>query len=553
MRRGPVAPENQAPMLFRQRLTIALALLAAAAVLEGVLALWALGVADRQVQRGRVVSDIQLGFVELSASKQRLRTWVSQMQLDAGADVTQRERLQADMRNTLQRLERLARQARALDEDGAAAHAGEHLQRMDALAVLGRSLDELQAAVDEARPLVPGTDARAAWAALSRLFDISQGRDLRSLLRESIERESAAVVRERAAADASLRWMRGLWLAAAATLALAALLLGAWFTRALRQPLARLGEGAAALQRGDLQHRIRLHGADEFAAVAGSVNSMAAELQQHRQREARARHDLEALVHARTAELQGALEALQQVDARRRRLFADISHELRTPTTAIRGEAEVTLRGADKPLADYKAALQRIVATSDDLALVIDDLLTMARSDIDALALDRQPTDLRQPVAEALSQARALAYERDIRIDATLPPQPAPVQGDAARLRQLAALLLDNAVRYSRPGGVVRATLRLQPAAGGDDEPAHWLLQVADQGIGITPLELHRVFERNFRGEAARRHRADGTGLGLSIGAALARAHGGQITLQSQPGHGTTALLQLPALPKDSE
>ncbi|MFN6997382.1 MAG: ATP-binding protein, partial [Aquincola tertiaricarbonis] len=111
----------------------------------------------------------------------------------------------------------------------------------------------------------------------------------------------------------------------------------------------------------------------------------------------------------------------------------------------------------------------------------------------------------------------------------------------------------DHAVRYSHPGGVVQATLAWQPAAAGDEEPAHWLLQVADQGIGIAPLELHRVFERNFRGEAARRHRADGTGLGLGIGAALARAHGGQITLQSQPGQGTTALLRLPALPKDNE
>ena len=532
--------------MFRRRLTIALALLAAAAVLEGVVALWALGVADRQVQRGRVHSDIQLGFVEMSASKQRLRAWVSQRQMDAGADIAERDRLQADMRSTLQRLKDLAERAQVLDE-GREGSQAEHLQRQDALKVLTVTLQDLQEAVNRAGPLMPGTDGRAAWAAVSALFEVSHGRDLRTLLRESIERESVAMARERAAADATLRWMRGLWLGAAATLALGALLLGAYFTRALRQPLDRLSRGAAALQRGELQHRIHVQGADEFAVVATSVNSMAAELQQHREREARARHDLEALVHARTAELQAALETLQQVDARRRQLFADISHELRTPTTAIRGEAEVTLRGADKPLADYKTALQRIVGTSRELALVIDDLLTMARSDIDALALHRAPTDLRQPVAEALSQARALAYERDVRIDAQLPHEPAPVLGDATRLRQLVALLLDNAVRYSRSGGVVRLSLQLQPADS-DDEPAQWRLEVVDHGIGIAPAEIHRVFERHFRGEAARRHRADGTGLGLSIGAALARAHGGQITLQSPPGRGTTACLRLPVM-----
>ncbi|MBQ1764552.1 MAG: hypothetical protein IIZ92_16870, partial [Aquincola sp.] len=141
--------------MFRRRLTIALALLAAAAVLEGVVALWALGVADRQVQRGRVHSDIQLGFVEMSASKQRLRAWVSQRQMDAGADLAERDRLQADMRSTLQRLQDLAERAQVLDEgrDGSQA---EHLQRQDALKVLTVTLHDLQEAVNRAGPLMPG-------------------------------------------------------------------------------------------------------------------------------------------------------------------------------------------------------------------------------------------------------------------------------------------------------------------------------------------------------------------------------------------------------------
>jgi signal transduction histidine kinase len=117
-------------------------------------------------------------------------------------------------------------------------------------------------------------------------------------------------------------------------------------------------------------------------------------------------------VAARTAELKGALQALRQADARRRQLFADISHELRTPTTAIRGEAEITLRGRDREAAEYRAALQRIVETSRQLGAVIDDLLAMARSDIDALALARRPIDLAEPLAEALAQAAPLAAER---------------------------------------------------------------------------------------------------------------------------------------------
>jgi len=529
--------------MFRKRLTIALAVLAAAAVLECVVALWAVGVADRQVKRGRVASDIHVGFIQLSAYKHRLRTWVSQAQLNAGADPAVRDQLLTDMRRTLQRLRELSAEGLALGVGAAAP--GEYLERQEALAVLDESLGSLQRAIVAVTPLPANTDAQAAWNAVSAVFDVSQGRNLRTLIADSIARESSSVVRERDAADATLLLTRVIWMAAAATLAIAALLLAAYFTRALRRPLDQLTEGTQALQRGELAYRIPATGSDEFSVVARSVNAMAAELAVHREHEAQARHRLEELVHARTAELQSALEVLQQVDARRRQLFADISHELRTPTTAIRGEAEITLRGRDKPTEDYKSSLQRIVEISRQLTLVIDDLLTMARSDIDALSLNRRPIDLSGPLTEALAQAQAVAHERHVQVAAEPNADALPVLGDATRLRQVLMLLLDNAVRYSRPGGTVRVrTLRVQD----DSDTAHAEVQVIDQGIGIAPEELPRVFERNFRGEAARRHRADGTGLGLSIGRALARAHGGEIAIESELGRGTTVTLRLPLL-----
>jgi two-component system, OmpR family, sensor kinase len=529
--------------MFRKKLTVALLLLATAAVLEGLIAVWALGVAERHVQQGRVASDIQLGFVELSANKQRLRTWVSQIQFGPGAEQGQREKLQLDMRKTLQRLQVLSERAITLDDSEATRL--EHVRRQDSLAVLERSLTELERTVATAAPLSPGTDARDAWHALSKLFDMSQGRDLRNLIGESIAREAAAMARERAAADAALRWMRILWLGAAGTIALAALLLAAYFTRALRSPLDRLAQGALALQRGELDHRIEADGRDEFSAVSRSVNAMAAELAQHRRREAQARHQLEELVNARTGELQAALEAMQEMDSRRRQLFADISHELRTPTTVIRGEAEITLRGNDRTADDYKTVLKRIVEASSQLGFVIDDLLTMTRSDTDTLALKRQPMDLTASLVEAAEQARTLAHERNIDLQAFQPTKPLPVLGDAQRLRQLLLVLLDNAVRYSHPGGKVRTQVRR--CVNSEDIP-HCEVLVVDEGIGISSQELPHVFERNFRGEKARLHRADGSGLGLSIATWLAKAHGGNILIESSPGLGTTVTLRLPLL-----
>jgi two-component system, OmpR family, sensor kinase len=532
--------------MFRRRLSIALALLALATALQGAAAVWALGVADRHVRHGRVTSDIHRGFVELSATKQRLRTWVSQAQQGAGADPVERDRLEGELQLKLEQLRGLSEQALRMGTNLDADDRLAQQRRLETLDLLGRSFAKLARAIDSVQPLPPGADARQAWNALTRVFEESEGQNLRELIGEGMTRAGASVARERAAADRTLKWTRTLWAGTAAALSLAALLLAWHFARALRRPLAQLATGAAALQRGELGHRIAEGPRDEFAVVARSMNAMAAELQQHRDREAAARQELQGLVDERTRELRLALSSLQEADERRRRLFADISHELRTPTTAIRGEAEVALRGPARPVDDYRSTLQRIVETSSQLGLVIDDLLTMARSDIDALALHRAPIDPTVPVGEALVQIAGAARERDTMLQ--MPnhwPAGLSVLGDAQRLRQLVLILLDNAVRYSHPGGTVR--VRLQ-AAGDASGPPHFELTVADEGIGIASEDLPHIFERHYRGREARLHRADGTGLGLAIAMALARAHGGSLRVDSEPGHGTTMHLRLPLL-----
>jgi len=229
---------------------------------------------------------------------------------------------------------------------------------------------------------------------------------------------------------------------------------------------------------------------------------------------------------------------------RRRQLLADISHELRTPTTAIRGESEVTLRGGNRTVGEYREALGRIVDISRQLGSVINDLLAMARTDMETFSLVREPVVLKQPLLDALSQAAALAGEHDVRLTAEGSlPTGLTVFGDAQRLTQLMLLLLDNAIRYSHQGGVVCWRVDVL-----DDLVA---LHVEDHGIGIPSDELPQIFERHFRGLEARRHRASGSGLGLPIARALALAHGGTLDIvstlnESEEGGRTCATLRLP-------
>lgn len=529
--------------MFRHRLTLVLMLFATVVALAAVVAAASLVTTERQVLRGRVASDIASGFIQLSAQKQRLRTWVAQVQQGADADLGMRSELQAAMQGTLQRLKVLAAQAAELDSGVDSRQ--ENQRRTETLKVLEQSVAALDRAVQEVRPLAPGVDADQAWRELSRVFDMAEGHDIRKLIAESIVREAAAVQRERAAADTTLSWVRWLWLGSAALLAAAAVSAALYFGRALRGPLEQLSLGARALQLGELGHRIPQQGKDEFSEVARSVNALAAELEQHRARESADRQRLEDLVAARTRELAGALSSLKQADGQRRRLFADISHELRTPTTAIRGEAEITLRGVDKPAAEYKEALSRIVGTARQLGHVIDDLLAMARSDIDTLSLVREPVDMDELAHETMAQAAALAARREVAMGAP-PPRTGRhiVAGDSMRLRQLLMVLLDNAMRYSRPGQEV--SMSVAPTAADTHGQRNLVVAVLDRGIGIPPEEMPRVFDRHFRGATARQHSPDGSGLGLSIARLLAQAHGGSLELASTEGQGTRATLTLP-------
>ncbi len=524
---------------FRRRITLALTALGAIAAVQGAVAIWAVGAAERHVSRGRVAADIKHGFVELRSDKQRLRNWLAQRQFGAGADDATRDGLLEHMRATLAHLKDLAAQAVLLDDSQAARQ--RQAERHDALAVLDSSLGQLARGLASLDPPPAAANAAAAWMLANQLFDRAEGRDMSRLLADSVEREDIALREKRANTDEALTWLRRLWIATSTALVGAALVLAVGFARALRRPLLGLTEGAAALRAGQLSHRIRLDGSDEFSDVARSMNAMAEELADHRRREAEARLALEEQVASRTAELSRALQSLQEAELRRRQLFADISHELRTPTTAIRGEAQVTLRAVDNSVDDYRLSLRRIEDAARQLGRTIDDLLTMARSDIETMSLRRVSLDLADVLDEVVSQGDAIARSAHVTLTHDPWPDELVMLGDADRLRQLLLTLVDNAIRYSREG----QTVRLQARRFGDDGARVEVL-VCDEGIGIAKEELPRVFDRSHRAPNAKRHRSDGSGLGLAIARALARGHGGEVTLRSQLDRGTVATVTLP-------
>jgi len=332
------------------------------------------------------------------------------------------------------------------------------------------------------------------------------------------------------------------WIAILASLAAAVFSItsGILLLRGVRKPIDVLMQGTDEIASGNLDHRISLDTRDEFAYLASHFNDMAQELalQQTKLREGRA--VLEKRVVERTFELHDLNDELKRMDNARREFLADISHELRTPITVIRGEAEVTLRGQDRSTAEYKEALLRIVELSMQLGKYVNDLMFMARSETASFQFNWGSVNLNDIVTSAVEDFQVMAEESKITVTLNAPKEPIWVRGDKQRLRQVLFILGDNACRYSIPGG------RIVVALWRDGNEAN--ISLTDQGIGIPSQDLERIFERNFRSDNALHAHDDGSGLGLPMAKSILKAHDGHITVSSTENMGSTFTLTLPLL-----
>ncbi len=211
----------------------------------------------------------------------------------------------------------------------------------------------------------------------------------------------------------------------------------------------------------------------------------------------------------------------------------NVSHDLRTPLTRLRGTAETAL-AAPPDLDRYREALADCVEESDRVLVMLQTLMDISEAESGAMPLQRAPLDLRDIAERAVDLYRDVAESKDVQL--ALAGEPAPAVGDRVRLEQVAANLLDNAVKYTPAGG--RVTVSTGIAHGGP------VLRVSDTGPGIPADELPRIWERLFRGDRSRTAR--GLGLGLSLVKAIVEAHGGTVTAHSGDGAGATFDVRLP-------
>jgi two-component system OmpR family sensor kinase/two-component system sensor histidine kinase BaeS len=292
-------------------------------------------------------------------------------------------------------------------------------------------------------------------------------------------------------------------LVAGLVVGLLAVLLGFFFSRQILAPLGRLTTAAQQIAGGDLSQRVAVSGRDEVAALGRVFNSMTA--------------------------------SLQKQEELRKRLVADVAHELRTPLSVVRGNLEALLDGV------HPMTSENVSAILDEVLLLghlTDDLRELALAEAGQLPLHRQSIALDELAARMAGSLVSLAQERGIALEFDVPADLPAVDADWQRLTQVLHNLLGNALRHTPAGGRVQVTAR--PAEG----QRMVIVTVADTGSGIAPADLPFVFDRFY--QADRKGRRDGSGLGLAIVKELIEAHGGSIHVESAVEQGTRFVFTLP-------
>jgi len=289
--------------------------------------------------------------------------------------------------------------------------------------------------------------------------------------------------------------------------------------RSLR-PLTEVERTAAAIAAGEFDRRVPTGGTGtEVGRLSLALNGMLSQLQ--------------TALDASAASARRATTSEQKM----RRFVTDASHELRTPLTTIRGFAELYRQGAVAEPAAVARLMGRIEGEAQRMGLLVEDLLLLARLDAQR-PLECRPVDLLALASDAVHDARAVAPERDVRMEVVDGPGTPEVVGDEGRLRQVLSNLVTNALAHTP----AQASVTVRVGTDGPDV----VLEVADTGPGLSAQDAERVFERFYRADSSRTRASGGTGLGLSIVAALVAAHRGTVGVESGPGTGAVFRVRLP-------
>jgi len=293
-----------------------------------------------------------------------------------------------------------------------------------------------------------------------------------------------------------------------------ATVLSMFVSRKLIRPLVKMEETARHIAEGEFGRQIEVTSDDEVGRLGRSFNRMSTQLKEK-------------------------IEAIEKLDRLRQELISDVSHELRTPLTVIQGFSEAVLDGLVKSKEQEQLYLRNIIDESERLRRLVDELLDLKGMEAAQTFDEMEYVVLNKLAQITVERLRHMANFKEINLALTAPEQTITVLGNIDRLKQVLTNLLDNAIKHSEAGGAVCVALGMEYNCA--------FISVENSGPGIPNEELENIWERFYKVDKSRSRRGTGTGLGLSIVKKIVEMHGGKVSAESGPGHGTVFTLYLPS------
>ena len=291
--------------------------------------------------------------------------------------------------------------------------------------------------------------------------------------------------------------------------------IGYYISKSITNPIVEMQNTAERISAGDFSRKVRVRSHDELGALAKSLNIM-------------------------SEKLQGQIERLKKADKVRTDFVANVSHELKTPLTSIKGYIETLQDGALDDKENAVRFLNIIKKNADSLTHIVDDLLSLSEVELGKDRLHTENVNLKVLIEETVLGFGHALKGKKICADIKTQGDEFVIRADKAKINQVFVNIIDNAVKYSEEGGQIVLTL--------SRVKEHIEIAIADKGIGIPEKYTQRVFERFYRVDKARSRAIGGTGLGLSIAKHIVALHNGEIWLTSIVGQGTTVTVRFPAV-----
>ncbi|MEW6662473.1 MAG: ATP-binding protein [Bacillota bacterium] len=303
-------------------------------------------------------------------------------------------------------------------------------------------------------------------------------------------------------------------------------ILAFFFSRSISRPLIKMNQAALEMARGNFNNRIPVSSEDELGVLSASFNFLSDQLSQH----------ISALSQEKE-KLEKVLAKERKLEESRREFVANVSHELRTPIGLVQGYSEALMDGFAASQEQQAAFIKNIHEEANRLKRLVDDLLDLSRLQTGSVVLEKEWIDLEQVCRQLKEKYHGNLERAGMDFHWSIEPAAVRVWADRFRLEQVLFNLMDNAIRYAKEGDIMLEAARKEKGT---------VIKFSDAGEGIAPQDLPHLFDRFYRGDKSRNRVSGGTGLGLSIVKNIIEAHGGEISVESQEGKGTTFIIILP-------